>query len=137
MANKPTVYLAGPMTGIENHNAPAFVAGCQGLRAAGWTVLSPEELSRDLLARGELAGFGSPVGSPEHAACYARCMEIDVAAVLRAVDGVAVLPGWQQSKGARFEVLMARMMGRTIYDALSRDRLDPQPDVQTWVDHGG
>ena len=37
------VYVAGPMTGIAEHNFPAFNAAAASLRAAGWHVENPAD----------------------------------------------------------------------------------------------
>ena len=82
-----TLYIAGPMTGYPDFNRPAFVFAEEALRAAGFEVLNP--------ARHEQDGRS-----------WEDYMRIDIADVLRA-DGVAVLPYWEQSRGASLEVQVA------------------------------
>ena len=41
------LYLAGPMTGIEDLNFPAFHAEAARLRALGYTVINPAEINAD------------------------------------------------------------------------------------------
>lgn len=82
-----TLYIAGPMTGIEDFNRPAFFAAEAQLRAAGFNVLNP--------ARHQQSGLS-----------WADYMRIDLVDVLNA-DGLALLSGWQRSKGARLEVRVA------------------------------
>ena len=41
------VYIAGPMSGIENSNFPAFHAAAAELRALGHEVVNPAELNPD------------------------------------------------------------------------------------------
>ena len=38
------IYIAGPMTGIPEHNYPAFHAAVAKLRAEGYAVTSPADL---------------------------------------------------------------------------------------------
>ena len=78
------LYLAGPMTGIEDLNFPAFTAGAAALRAAGYEVVNPAELN------------------PDHTMPWAECMRRDIAALVTC-DGIALLPGWEQSRGATLE----------------------------------
>jgi hypothetical protein len=104
-----TIYLSGPMTGHPEWNYPAFHAAAQRLRTAGHDVFSPAE------------NFGGDVTRPR-----ADHMRKNIEAVL-AADAVAVLPGWEQSKGARLEVAVAREIGTPVVFA---DTLEPcEPEV--------
>ena len=40
MASK-RIYISGPMTGMPEHNFPAFHAAADRLRKAGWSVVNP------------------------------------------------------------------------------------------------
>lgn len=84
------IYLSGPMTGIPDHNRPAFEVAAGKLRAAGYEVFNPGE--HDL---GE--------------ASWEDYLRRDLRVVLD-VDGVALLPGWFSSRGARLEVHVARAL---------------------------
>jgi hypothetical protein len=79
------IYIAGPMTGLPDLNFPAFNAEAERLRAAGHEVINPAEIN----AGRELEGW--------HA-----CMRRDIAALMTC-DVVQLLPGWQNSVGARIE----------------------------------
>lgn len=85
MTAGPTLYLSGAMTGLPGFNRPAFHAAAGWLRAAGYTVVNPAEMDGD---------------SWEHH------MRRDIKALMDC-DGVALLPGWQRSRGSRLEVFMA------------------------------
>jgi hypothetical protein len=37
------IYIAGPMTGLVEHNFPAFHAAADRLRKAGWDAVNPAE----------------------------------------------------------------------------------------------
>lgn len=76
------VYIAGPMTGLPEHNFPAFNEAEKALRERGFIPLNPA---------------GNPMGlSP------ADYMRIDLAMV-GVSDLVAMLPGWKLSIGANAE----------------------------------
>ena len=46
MSTRPLrLYLAGPMTGLPDHNVPDFHAATAELRAAGYEATSPAELN--------------------------------------------------------------------------------------------
>lgn len=86
------VYVSGPMTGLPEHNFPAFRTAAAALWAAGFEVLDPSV-------------FGEHVGWS-----WADYLRRDLPDVLRA-DVLALLPGWQDSRGARLEVHVARELG--------------------------
>jgi len=91
------IYLSGPMTGLPALNFPAFAEMTANLRANGHTVTNPAELNPD---------GGS----------WNDCMRRDIAALMKC-DTVATLPGWEHSKGARLEVLIAERLGMTVVNA--------------------
>lgn len=91
------VYLAGPMTGIENYNFPAFNEVAKKYEALGWLVLNPaNHLSGNLHAR------------------YDQYMRASFHDVLQA-DAVALLDGWQDSPGATKEACMAAALDLPIF----------------------
>ncbi len=115
-----TIYIAGPMRGIDQFNFPAFDAARDRFTAWGYEVISPADLDRD-------AGF-DPLSSPEPADSGELGTVIlrDVQAItreLRPVDGpdrfdaIALLPGWEKSKGAAVEVALGKFLGLTFVDA--------------------
>ncbi|TKK29527.1 hypothetical protein PspCFBP13528_17495 [Pseudomonas sp. CFBP13528] len=91
------IYLSGPMTGLPGLNFPAFAAMTASLRADGHVVTNPAELNPD---------SGS----------WTDCMRRDIAALMEC-DTVATLPGWEHSKGASLEVLIAERLGMTVVNA--------------------
>ena len=92
------LYLAGPMTGIEDFNFPAFNDMAAELRARGYVVENPAE-------HGVVDG-----------ADWADYMAYDLTR-LGLCGQVAVLPGWENSKGARLEVHIARELGMKVVNA--------------------
>jgi len=89
------IYLAGPMTGMPERNAPAFAEAARELRKQGHLVYCPPESGTHDLATWE--DF------------VARDM-----LQLAEVQAVVVLPGWSQSRGALLEVFWARVAGKAI-----------------------
>ena len=90
------LYVAGPMTGISEWNAPAFQKAQSSLMAQGWEVVTPLDLV--------------PVDHPDQIPAWEDCLRHDLQAVLLC-DGVALLPGWEQSRGASLEVRVANTVG--------------------------
>jgi len=118
-----TIYLAGPMRGIEQYNFPAFLAAEEAL-AADWRVLNP--------ARHDLEeGFDPSTPFEQVDPAFIRKFQAwDVAAVMEA-DAIALLPGWSESLGATAEHALARWMGKEIlrYDPAAR-RLMPAAEPE-------
>jgi len=108
------VYIAGPMTGLPNSNYDAFHKATAEWREAGWEVLNPAESFR---GRQDLP--------------YERYMRNALKLVMQA-GAIALLPGWEKSKGALMEVLVASRQGYEFFDAITGESM-PTPDlVVTW-----
>lgn len=121
MFDAARVYIAGPMTGIEAHNFPAFYEAEERLLAAGFDPVNPARMDE------ELDGFRP---TEDTAMPHEHYMERDLPAVLDC-DAVAVLPGWERSRGARNEVGVALMVGREIIDARTFEPVDARPILVT------
>lgn len=100
------VYLSGPMTGIEEYNHPAFHAAAADLREKGFEVISPAEIEH-----------------PIHT--WESCMRKDIMELMNA-EKVAVLPGWEKSKGAKIEVYLALDLGMEVINAIT---LEPEMQI--------
>lgn len=96
---KPTLYLAGPMSGLPEFNFPAFHQAAAELRSRGYTVINPAELD------------DGDTSKP-----WDYYMRRDLKMLVDA-DAVAVLPGWRKSKGASLEVHVAQALGMPVLDA--------------------
>lgn len=77
-------YLAGPMTGLPGLNFPAFHRAAASLRASGYEVVNPAEINAD-----PQAGWNA-------------CMRADIAQLVTC-DAIALLPGFERSRGASLE----------------------------------
>jgi hypothetical protein len=104
------VYLAGPMSGLPEHNFPEFKRAAITLRQRGYEVVSPVEMDED-------DGFDS-VSAPGVVAgsdVWSRFLARDVKIVAdERIDAVVVLPGWEFSRGAQLEVHVARELGKPV-----------------------
>jgi hypothetical protein len=107
------VYIAGPMTGYVEHNFPAFHAAAARLREAGWEPINPAE------------NFGGRTDLPRGS--YIRADAV----LLAQCDAIAMLPGWQESRGAKQEYLFAHEVGMPVLDAETLQPLEnpPMPTV--------
>lgn len=91
------LYIAGPMSGLPDFNYPTFFKAAERLRAAGYEVENPAE------------------NKPEGTASWLAYMRMSLVQISR-VDGLALLPGWQESKGASLEVHIAEALGLEVRD---------------------
>ena len=82
------VYLSGPMTGIAEFNYPAFMAAEAELCRLGYDVVNPAKVKPD----------GEPT--------WENYMRADLRDMLTC-DAIALMPGWENSKGARMELFVA------------------------------
>lgn len=116
------IYVSGKMTGVPDHNRPAFDAAAKRLREQGHFVINPAELS---------ALFATPLGLETAFRVYndhsdsstedvnrlnniaEQVMQADLAAV-RSCDAIYMLKGWETSRGAKKELAEAIEHGLTI-----------------------
>ena len=103
------IYVAGPMRGRANFNFPAFHEAAGRLRGWGHVVFSPAE--RDLDAVGDI--FSGTRGDLSEIPQFSLrdALAADVVWIALNADAVAVLDGWEDSKGAQAEVALARALG--------------------------
>lgn len=106
-------YLGGPMSNRPQFNFPAFDAAAADLRERGHEILSPAEMDDDDVREAALA---SPDGAPGSApGRWEDFLARDIQVVCDPdTEAVIVLDGWEQSKGAQFEVDVARRLGKPI-----------------------
>lgn len=103
------VYVAGPMRGIAEFNFPAFDTVTAWLRRRLYTAWSPAEHDREngfdpagLTGNEDLAELGFSLRD---------ALATDLEYITQQADGIALLPGWRQSSGARAEVATAAALG--------------------------
>lgn len=108
------VYLAGPMRGIPEFNFPAFYAAAAKLRDAGHAVFNPAE--RDNERHGTDISVGNATGDEEvaakaHGFNLREALADDLDFICREADAIALLPGWENSKGVAAERATAVALG--------------------------
>lgn len=103
-----TVYIAGPMTGHPDFNFPAFRAAATQYRDQGFDVISPAEL--DEQADFDPTGLTGNENLALHGMSLRNILARDLELV-STVDGLILLKGWEQSKGATAEIALAAALG--------------------------
>ena len=98
------IYLAGPMRGIPEFNYLAFNAAAEKLRAAGHEVFSPAEYDLRTYGKNIANSAGcAETAAKEHGFNLREALAADLDWICREADAVHLLPGWENSKGARLE----------------------------------
>ena len=141
------IYLAGPMTGIPSFNFPAFMAAAEVLRGLGYDVVSPAEMDDEETAAAAMASPDGAVGSGSvDGETWGDFLARDIKLIADGaerqwidsadeafsksrlpIDGLVMLPGWENSRGARLEAFVGLLCGKVfaVYD--------PDANTTTWV----
>lgn len=104
------------MTGRPEFNFPAFHEAARLARSLGWEAANPAE------------NFGGLTDLPR--STYLR---VDVA-MLAGCDAIAMLAGWEESRGSRLEYLLAREMEMPVYDGTTMTLLRNPPPARVSLD---
>jgi len=113
------LYLAGAMTGHPEHNFPLFDSTAEQLRKEGHEIFNPADLTRDRF--GSYANF-MKMSLEEQQDAVRWLLAKELSWICLHADGVALLPNWETSRGARAEKATAEAVGlRVIYIDMSSD----------------
>ena len=108
------LYLAGPMRGIPEFNFPAFKIAAEILRSRGYEVFNPAEKDNERhgtdISKGNTTG-DETVAAKTHGFNLREALGVDLAWICEHADGIALLPGWENSKGAKAEHATAVALG--------------------------
>lgn len=115
------IYMGGPMRHITDLNWPAFDEATTRWREAGYEVFNPAEMDREngLSSEDEMddAMIRFIFANDFHELCFC--------------DGIALLPGWQKSKGAVCETIIALMLkGLKVYDAMTMEEIEITANIR-------
>lgn len=104
----PRLYIAGPMTGYPDYNYPAFFAAATALTAVGYAVVNPAETG------------------VQDEWTWSDYLRVGLQRLCREATGVALLPGWRHSRGARLEAVVAHRLGLPVHRLATWLATDPQ-----------
>lgn len=90
------------MSGHDDFNFPAFHKAAKELRKKGDEVFSPAEA--------DLEKWGD-IETVRKEATYRECLGTDLNWILDNADAIALLPGWENSKGVAAELALAKALG--------------------------
>jgi len=119
--DRQTFYICGPMRGLPFLNFPAFDGAKKLGESLGHRIISPADMDR---ARG-IDPINDPVSVEraleENPNLVHDVAERDVGVIFSLIkdrgDGLALLPGWQQSVGGMAEVRLTYWLGLKFVDA--------------------
>lgn len=103
-------YIAGPMSGYEDHNKAAFMWAEKYLLQVGVPL---ENIFNPILHEGSLMVQKGLVKDTQEA--YRMCMAIDCDWICKHATAMYMLDGWQRSRGATAEHSLAICLGLEIY----------------------
>lgn len=99
------IYIAGPMTGYENYNYETFNRIGGEWEERGWAVHNPA------------TAYNGSTRLP-----YRLYMNSAVQLLLQS-EAIALIDGWENSRGATMEALIAQRMGLPFYNAHTGRRM--------------
>lgn len=111
------IYLTGKMRFVPYWNFPLFKKYAAQLREQDHVVFNPAE--QDIVFYGE--GVNPPSGDPKDSAGHTpfdikKSLMTDVDWICNHADAIALIPGWESSKGAQAEKALAEALGlKVIY----------------------
>lgn len=101
-------YIAGPMSGYEDHNAPAFHAAQEHLEAMG---VKRENIFNPIISEESLMVQQGLIEGPE---AYRICMRADLDWICDHATHIFMLEGWERSPGAKAEHALALCLNLVI-----------------------
>ncbi|TXH49344.1 MAG: DUF4406 domain-containing protein [Desulfurellales bacterium] len=111
-SDRKKIYVAGSMSAHpEDFNFPTFYAASESLERQGWEAVNPAQLDTEVNYPLERLKQLSPAEFQEFLKGAAKR---DLEA-LQQCDSIALLPGWESSKGARAEKAVAEWLGIEIF----------------------
>lgn len=125
--SKIKVYLAGPMRGLPDWNFSAFEKAAKEWTDAGFHVFSPALIAQSM-------GYGlDHHAEPDKEEGKLRLQHVilsDIACIF-ASDAIALLSGWEKSRGVTVELALAQFLGLPSYCAETMERI--YPPVMPWA----
>ncbi len=129
------LYLSGPMRGYPNFNFPRFFEVAEALRRQGHMILNPAEhdcqVYPDIM---EWPGFAA--GNTDECPAFnlPDSLAWDFKTIVCDVEGIALLPGWERSSGAKAERFVAEATGRSVWLVKGDLLVEAQHKVMAYPD---
>jgi hypothetical protein len=88
------------MSNLPDNNFPSFMEAAKRLRDGGYYVINPAEMNDS-----------RPLAWEDY-------LRADLQLLFHC-DGIALLPGWEKSRGAKLELAVAIQLGMFVMDAIT------------------
>jgi hypothetical protein len=131
------IYIAGPMSGIPQFNIPAFDEAVKRLREAGYDAVSPAELDDKDTRAAALASKDGHIKGSLNGETWGDFLARDVKLVADEIDAIALLPGWEGSRGAQLELHVASLCNLPIYRYENGELTEFNEEERVTSDTGG
>jgi hypothetical protein len=117
------IYVAGPMRGKPFFNFPEFDKAAKALREAGHEVFNPAERDRqDDPHVGESNPTGDIQLAQDKGFSLRKALAADMKYICEEAEAIALLPGWELSKGAIAEYNTAKALDLKIFNIYPQDQ---------------
>lgn len=107
-------YLAGPMRGYSLNNFQAFFAEAIRLRRHGWIIHNPAEYDMG-------AGVDPSKPESEWPITVREMLRTDFQLILDLCNAIIMLPGWDDSVGAKMELAIAYHTGLRMFEVVGNE----------------
>lgn len=122
------------MTGLPQFNFPVFDTAKKELELLGYIVVSPADLDDPASREAALASpDGAPGSGSANGETWADFLKRDVKLIADEVDAVAVLPGWENSKGSKLETFVARLCRKPVIYLETLEPVDEFELLSAWA----
>jgi hypothetical protein len=133
------IYIAGPMSGIPAFNVPMFHRAAAAIRKANPNdvVINPASMDTPTMQKYALESRDGDLKDLESLTreTWGEVLGRDVTLVADHIDEIALMPGWEHSRGARLEAFVG-LLTRKRFWKIAEDTFDLVPIGDSVVRHG-
>jgi hypothetical protein len=112
------------MTGIEHYNWPAFLEAEREWIKRGYEAVTPIDANHTVWERHHGRPFSHALDKIEYGDPLMKEIIAEDLKLLCSAEAIALLPGWNRSRGALHELATANFLGLKVFDAITFERLD-------------
>jgi hypothetical protein len=133
------IYIAGPMSGIRQFNVPMFHRAAAAIRRAhpGHVIINPASLDTPTMQKYALESSDGDLKDLEEITreTWGQVLGRDVTLVADHIDEIALMPGWEFSRGARLEAFVG-LLTKKVFWKIHEDTFELMVIGDSVVRHG-